>query len=137
MSTQQLNEDIVKSELHSVAYDIDTQELVQCPTSRILVDDSWELAIALHKWDKYIALYSMGDYERPSKQRLEEYESSITPAVVREIDRGTVPDNVYVYKYSVNVWRRVEYKRTKWVFAEPKPSKEDPSHVQRVIVDET
>ena len=137
MGTQQLNEDIVKSELHSVAYDIDTQELVQSPTSRILVDDSWELAIALHKWDKYIALYSMGDYERPVKDRLAEYETSFTPQVVAEIEAGTVPNNVYVFKYSVNVWRRVEFKRTKWVFAEPKPSKEDPSHVQRVIVDET
>jgi hypothetical protein len=137
MGDQHLNEDIVKPELHSVAYNSETQQFDGYPSSRIRVNDDWELAIALHKWDKYIALYSLGVYNCPNKDRIQSFETSINPQVIPQIENGIVPDCVHVYKYSVNVWRKVEFKRTKWAFSEPKPSKDDPAHVQRVIENAT
>ena len=137
----QFNEEVVKIDLHNVAYNAQSHELTLGPTSRGYIDGSMKLTVSLHKWTladgpnkgNYISLLELG--ENPV-DRLEAFKSVFVergPALFEEIEAGAYGDNVYTFRWSVNAWRSVVKKKTKWAFSDTKPEKGNPSRVQRLL----
>ena len=134
---------VVKFEDHNVAYDPDTNSLKLGPVSRIKVDDNFVLAVSIHKWSvhvmpnkgNYIACLILKDTETAVsvlKNFQNVYENN--NKVIEQIETGEYTDNIAVYRFSVNVWRPVKKKNTRWLYADAvKPSKDDPSYVQRLL----
>ena len=138
-----------KYDTHNVAYCTESKMLKLGPTSRLVVDETNMIAISLHKWcnpdgtnkGSFIALLALGQEEQldpeKAKTELQNFQDIFdkNPDVIYEIQEGTLPEHVYVFKYSVNVWRPVEKKRTKWAFIDDKkPGKCDPCAIQRLLV---
>ena len=140
------NTEVAKIDLHSVAYDADTQELKLGPTSQVKVGDQFLLSVSLHKWinsdgpnkGSYIAALVLGDADTEGqKNRLESVQCEFEnqgAELFAAIEKGTLPTYVRVYKFSVNVWRSVSMKKTKWAYDDTKPSKDDPASIQRLLV---
>lgn len=140
------NPHVAKVDLHNVAYNADTQELKLGPTSQVKVGSEFLLSVSLHKWvnsegpnkGSYIAALVLGDTDtQGQKQRLQSTQLMFEeqgPRLFSDIETGALPEHVRVYKFSVNVWRSVSMKKIKWAYDDTKPSKDDPSSVQRLLV---
>jgi len=141
---------VAKYETHEVHSEIQPK----LPTVKLFENNQYALGIALHKWEttegtskgKYLAVYIICGFE-------DSWESiDLTNAydilqnecdVIKSYDFNSLQnqtcddESIVVYKFSVNVWRRVELqgkKSKKWAFVDEKPSKEDHSRVQRLLL---
>jgi hypothetical protein len=125
------------------------------PTIRLYENNKYALSIALHKWKnesddikvkgEFIAVYKICDFEdkwesidlTETYNLLQNTVDSIKSFDSKTLENGTYIDsNIIIYKFSVNVWRRVEYigkKVKKWTFIDEKPNKEDQSKIQRLL----
>ena len=141
MST--IDTSVVKIEDHNVAYNSETKELKLGPVAKVKVDDEYVLAVSLHKWTYehqpnkgcYIAFLLIRNTEK-AIDVLNDFQAkfSQTNTIIDEIENGIYDTNIAVFRFSVNVWRPVSKKKTKWVFADKvKPSKDEPSYIQRVL----
>ena len=123
------------------------------PTVRLYENNQYALGIALHKWHiddgsnkgYYLAVYIVCGFENTwedidlvNAYNILQSENE----TIKSFDTNTLEDcsytddSIVVYKFSVNVWRRVELtgkKTKKWSFVDNKPSKDDPSKIQRLL----
>ena len=123
------------------------------PTVRLFENNMYALGIALHKWSytegpqkgDYIAIYQICDFEQSWENIdlsnvydvLQNHNDTITDFDTTTLQDGSYTnENIKVFKFSVNVWRRVMLtgkKVKKWTFTDDKPSKDDPSRIQRLL----
>tara|TARA_B110000977_G_scaffold201386_1_gene295746 strand:+ start:6550 stop:7002 length:453 start_codon:yes stop_codon:yes gene_type:complete len=125
------------------------------PTVRLFNNEKYALAVALHKWKnetsdvkqkgEFIAVYIVCHYG----DSWDEMDFTDTYHVVQSesdfirniepssFESGTYDDErIQIFKFSVNVWRKVEYigkKVKKWTFVDSKPEKDSPSQIQRLL----
>lgn len=141
------NEHIVKIEHHNVAYNPETNVLTLGPTSKVKYGSEFVISVSLHKWinlegsnkGSYIAVLRLGNDDiTEQRERLQRFQARFHesgPELFDMIETGTLPEFVNVYKYSVNVWRSVEMKKTKWAYNDVvKPTKDEPASIQRLLV---
>ena len=127
------------------------------PTLRLFDNDKYALGVGLHKWKnestdiklkgEYIAVYVVCDFEESWSNidlsnvynLLQNDNQQFENIDMESIENGTFTDErIYIYKFSVNVWRRVEFigkKVKKWTFVDTKPDKDMCSKVQRLLDD--
>ena len=144
------DENIAKYADHNAAYDSTTNELHMGPTSRVLIGESWHVSTNVHKWavesgprkGNYLSVLDLGEDNSvdhdTARLRLQAFQDAFDKDnnICTKIEDGIIADNVYVYKFSVNVWRSVTRKGTKWVYNDiKKPTKEEPCVVQRLLVE--
>ena len=132
---------VVKYENHNVAYDRDTDTFDLGPTSKCKHNDTMLLSVSLHKWigegnnkGNYIAVLVLGDCDQKAKiDTFRALYNDRKSALFDDIERGILPENVEVFRFSVNAWRHVIFKKTKWAFDDTKPTKDEPSRLQQVL----
>lgn len=136
---------IERFDTHNVAYCPTEQQFKNWPVAIVKHNEKKWLCVSLHKWDaKHIAFLKVCDAEDVSatdaaacvvnsmKAIYKEYGHRLIESIeAGELDCDGI--NLLYYKWSVNVWREVCKKKTKWVFVGEKPSKEDPCQIERVL----
>ena len=146
----------MKFETHVAKFDdheVFSSVVPKLPTVRLFLDNKYALGISLHKWNisegtqkgNYIAIYKICDFESSWESidltNVYEFLQTQTDSI-RSFDIITLEDAsftneaVYVFKFSVNIWRRVMLtgkKVKKWTYTDEKPSKEDASQIQRLL----
>lgn len=140
---------IAKWDIHNVAYDVENEQLKLGPTVKVLVKDEYHIAISLHKWiesegknkGSYICVLALGPDNSvdsdEAQNRLEAFKALFDENhnIFSDIQKGKVSEYVHVYKFSVNVWRSVIFKGTKWTYNDiTKPCKDEPCIIQRLLV---
>lgn len=135
---------VAKYEDHVTAYDLNYETF---PTIRLFIDGLYALGISIYKWEinegsnkgKYIATKQIGNFVKKWEDIdivsiNDLIETSINDII--EFNKDDIMysniDEVIVFKFSVNTWRLVQYKKTKWGFVDIKPDK-DVSKLQRLI----
>ena len=143
------DETVVKVDDHNAAYDSTTGEMKIGPTCKVFHNASWYIGVSLHKWTHsegptkgaYIAvlpLHCIDEASPEDSQKLDDLKARFEtiPDMFTQTEQGVIPMRVIVYKFSVNVWRPVVFKKTKWAFdSTPKPNKDEPSFVQRLLIE--
>jgi hypothetical protein len=142
---------LAKYDIHNVAYNVESQNIDSMPTCKIKLDDMYFLAVSLHKWlvdpeyDKnnrgyYIATYKIA--EESDKYNIEQTKIALdnlkllcNKEFIMEIQKGKIPQEVKVFKFSVNCWRNVEKKGKKWTYIGDKPDKSHEQLIQRLLND--
>ena len=142
------DDSVVKIDCLNSAYDEDAKEFKLGPAYKVFHRDDWYTGVALHKWTtvdgsrkgNYVAisLLKEHDNEVDCSDILTAISSQCNDiGTFTRIENGDIPDEllIVVYKFSVNIWRPVINKKTKWVFDEStrKPLKGEPSYVQRLL----
>ena len=140
---------VAKYDDHEVFSSVDPK----LPTVRLFENNQYALGIALHKWNiaegsskgNYLAVYIVCGFENSWEEIdmknaydvLENENENIRTFDTETLENSTFEDeSIVVYKFSVNVWRRVELtgkKVKKWTFADTKPDKNEFSRVQRLL----
>jgi hypothetical protein len=150
----------MKFETHNAKYEdheVFTSVNPKFPTLRLFENDQYALGIALHKWKnestdikvkgEFLCVYVVCGFSESwdsidlsdAYQVMQDECDTIKDFDISSLENGTYTDeSILVYKFSVNVWRRVEYigkKTKKWTFVDEKPNKDSNSKVQRLLND--
>ena len=133
------DEDVVRLDDHNASYNQETKEMKVGPTYKVYRGDSWSTAVSIHKWKtedgprkgEFVAVAPISGKDCIERIQHECSEQGFC----EKMETGITPTNIIVYKFSVNVWRPVEFKKTKWAFEKNtcKPNKTDASYLQRLL----
>lgn len=147
----EFDSNIEKYDIHNVAYDPESHTLSSFPVSKINVNGTEYISISLHKWTipegsnkgKYIAFVTLYDDASPSKEDavhkidvLKQIFAEYQHTLFESIEKGDVcniPLQFVYFRWSVNVWRLVTKPKSKWTFADEKPSKDSPCNIKRLL----
>lgn len=134
-----------KFDNYESGYDITTKTITKHPAVFLSFDDEQERhGVLIHKWqisDKknkgdFIACLELDKIEMSNH-----YESFLAyfqsnSNMFLELEKGTLPKefSIHIFKFSINQWRKVSMKKTKWDYIDSKPLKESPCYIQRVLL---
>lgn len=150
----EFDSNIEKYDIHNVAYNPISQTMSTFPVSKINVNGTEYISISLHKWQNsdgpnkgnyiaFVTLYEASSSSTQTKQDaldkinlLKQIFSEYHYTLFESIEKGdvsTIPLHFVYFRWSVNVWRLVTKPRSKWTFADDKPSKDSPCNIKRLL----
>lgn len=125
-------------------YDTISGSITKHPAVQLAFEEQTTYGVLIHKWqmvDKsnkgnYIACIDLKSNCLSSTYELflTYYESNKN--MFYDLENGVFPDDfsICVFKYSINQWRTVSKKRSKWEYTDTKPLKEGPCYIQRILL---